>query len=252
MQNPKKELRDYLNKLIFRLLYIKGINKQLKLLKKWEIPDKIIALETGAYFFKLVSYSFNRTLLIELCMLLCDREKKGIVDWLSKAKENSKSLEPIIYNPDSGKREILRSEAYQKIVRKQQELIASKKDIIDRVKGRRDKALAHSDARYFNEPDDLYIKFPLSIKEIGELINIASEILSMQHIYLFGSDLDIQVYTTSNIDTILWHIRGFKRVLDDKKAEFLYPYFYRFDNFEEKRRKYLRMLSRSHRDSLKN
>jgi hypothetical protein len=50
MVNPKLELRDYLKKLIIRLLYIKGMNKQLKLLKEWETPSRIIALEIGAYF----------------------------------------------------------------------------------------------------------------------------------------------------------------------------------------------------------
>lgn len=239
MRNPKNELRDYLKKLIVKLLYVKGLNKQLKLLKEWETPKRIIALEIGAYFFKLVGFSFNRTLLIELCLLLDAREEKCIVDWLAKAKEHSKPLGSSIYNPKNGKREILNTDAYRKIISEQQQSLASKKEIIDRVKGRRDRVLTHSDARYFNEPDDLYVKFPLSTEEIDDLINTITEILRMQHVYLFESDLDIQVHATSNIDTILSHTRGFKRVWHDKRAKSLYPSLYKLDDFEEKLKEHL-------------
>lgn len=239
MQNPKSELRKYLNVLINRLLYIKGLDYQLKLLKEWETPKRMIALETGAYFFKLVSFSFNRTILIELCMLLDDREKKGIVDWLFKAKQFAKSLEPTKYNSDTGKREIMKTAFYRNIVTNQQKLISSKKNIIDRVKGRRDKALAHSDARYFNEPDDLYEKFPLSNVEIDDLIVTLTEILRMQYVYLFESNLDIKVYATSNVDTILLYTRAFKRVWFDKRAKSLYPYMYKLDDYEEKLKEHL-------------
>lgn len=241
MTNPKEELRVYLKRLINRLLYIKGLNKQIKLLKEWETPNRIVALEIGAYFFRLVGFSFNRTLLIELCMLFDDREEKCIIDWLVKAKEHSKALEPSIHSIENGTREILTPEVYQKIVTEQQEIIVSKKEVIDRVKGQRDTVLAHSDAKYFNDPDDLYVKFPLSTEEIDDLIATATatETLRMQHVYLFESDLDIQVHTTSNIDTILWHTRGFNRVRHDKRAESLYPYLYKLDDFEEKLKEHL-------------
>ncbi|MCX6175714.1 MAG: hypothetical protein NTZ27_13260 [Ignavibacteriales bacterium] len=239
MKDPKNELRDYLQKLIRRLLYIKGLNKQLILLKEWETPSRIVALEIGSYFFKLVGYSFYRTILIELCMLLDDREEKCIVDWLNKAKEHAKALEPTIYNSDSGKREIINPEPYHKIIIEQQELINSIMEIISNIKGRRDTTLAHSDAKYFNNPEDTYEKFPLTNTDIERVIETATQILRMQHVYLFESDLDIQVHATSNIDTILWHTRGFKRVWQDKRAKSLYPYFYKLDDYEEKLKEHL-------------
>lgn len=220
-------------------MFIKGLNKQLKLLKEWETPSRIVALETGAYFFKLVAFSFNRTILIELCMLLDDREQKCIIDWLSKAKEHSKTLEPTTYNPDSGKREILKTEAYQKIITEQQRLINSKKDVIERVKGRRDTVLVHSDAKYFVNQDDLYVKFPLNNKEVDDLINTSTEILRQQYVFLFKSDLDIQVHATTNIDTILINTRGFKRVWFDKRTKSLYPCLYKLDDYEEKLKEHL-------------
>lgn len=237
MQDPKNEIRDYLKKLIHRLLYVKGLNKQLKLLREWETPERIIALEIGSYFFRLVGFSFYRTLLIELFMLLNDREEKCINDFLIKANENAKSIEPKRFNIKSGKREIVNFIDYQKVIKEQQELINSKKTIIDNIKGRRDTSLTHSDAKYFNNPDDIYIKYPLSDENIEDVIELATEILRIQHVYLLDSDLDIQVHATSNIDTILWHTRGFSRVWHDERAKDLHPGLYKLDDFEERLKK---------------
>jgi len=234
MIDPKNEIRAYLNKLINRLLYVKGLNKQLKLLREWETPNRIIALEIGSYFFRLVGFSFYRTLLIELCMLLDDREEKCINDFLIKANENAKAIEPKRFNLKSGRREITNFTEYQNVIREQQELIISKKNIVDNIKGRRDTSLAHSDATYFNNPDDIYVKYPLSDENIEDVIELATEILRMQHVYLLDSDLDIQVHVTSNIDTILWHTRGFNRVWFDERARPLHPGLYKLDDYEER------------------
>lgn len=234
MTNPKIEIREYLSKLIHRLLYVKGLNKQLKLLKEWETPNRIIALEIGSYFFRLVGFSFHRTLLIELCLLLDDREEKCIVDFLANAKEHAQAIEPKRFNATTFKREKVSFKDYQKIIEEQQKLISSKNDIIKNVKGRRDTSLTHSDAKFFNNPDDSYVKYPLSEENLDELINLSTEILRTQHLYLMDSDIDIQVYATSNIDTILWHTRAFNRVWFDKRATELHPGLYKLDDYEER------------------
>ena len=234
MQDPKNEIRDYLKKLIHRFLYVKGLNKQLKLLREWETPNRIVALEIGSYFFRLVGFSFYRTLLIELCMLLDDREKKCIVDFLEKAKEHAKAIEPKRFDVSKFKREPVNFQDYQNIIEEQQKLINSKSEIISNIKGRRDTSLAHSDAQFFNNPDDTYVKHPLSDENIEDLIELSTDILRTQHLYLMDSDLDIQVHTTSNIDTILWHIRGFNRVWFDKRATELHPGLYKLDDYEER------------------
>jgi len=245
MENPKEELREYLKKLIHRLLYLKGLNLQLKTLKEWETPERVIALEIGSYFFRLVQFSFYRTLLIELCLLLDSREQKCIVDWLVKARANAKVLEPSKYNPVTGEREVIKPDAYCEIISEQQNLINGKKEIISNLKGRRDTSLVHSDAKYFNNPKDVYEDFPLPTEDLLSLIEIATEVLRMQHVYLLGSDLDIQIYATSNIDTILLHTRGFRRVWFDKRAESLYPYLYKLDDYEEKLKEHLSKHSKN-------
>lgn len=233
MTNPKKEIREYLSNLIKQLLYINGLDEQLKIIKDWESENKYEALNIGGYFFRLVAYSFNRTILIELCKLFSDNEHKSIVDFLKKAREHTSSIEASKFNRTSQKREILKPEVYHSYIDEQEKLITSKSKIIISLKTHRDKALAHSDSAYFSNPEKLYENFPLDTKEIDELMKVATEILRYQHVYLLESDLEIKVYSVRSIDTVLQYVRAYKRILDDKDgggAEFLR---YKWDDYNK-------------------
>ncbi|MFB0516326.1 MAG: hypothetical protein ACETWG_06960, partial [Candidatus Neomarinimicrobiota bacterium] len=50
-------------------------------------------------------------------------------------------------------------------------------------KAQRDRALAHSDAAYFNNPQALYKRYPLSTKDIDGLMDTVSEILRQQDLF---------------------------------------------------------------------
>lgn len=234
MTNPKKEIREYLSNLIKQLLYINGLDEQLKIIKDWESENKFEALNIGGYFFRLVAYSFNRTILIELCKLFSDKKKqKSIVDFLKKAREHTSSIEASKFNPASQKREILKPEVYHSYIDEQEKLITSKNKIIINLKTHRDKALAHSDSAYFSDPEKLYKNFPLDTEEIDELMKVATEILRYQHVYLLESDLEIKVYSVRSIDAVLQYVRAYKRILDDKEingAEFLR---YKWDDYKK-------------------
>jgi hypothetical protein len=49
-----------LNALIKRFLIIQSLFEQIKILKQWEIPTKVEAIQRGAYFFTLVNGSFRK------------------------------------------------------------------------------------------------------------------------------------------------------------------------------------------------
>lgn len=233
MKNPKKEIREYLTNLIKQLLYVNGLDEQLKIIKSWESVDKYEALNHGGYFFRLVAYSFNRTILVELCKLFSDKEQKSIIDFLKKAKENSVAIEPSKFNPELQNREVLKPEIYCGYIEEQEKMISSKAEIITNLKTHRDKALAHSDSEYFSDPEKLYANFPLEGKEIDDLISTAKEILRYQHVYLFESDLEIKVYSIHSLNEVLQYTRAYKRILDDKVkggAEYLR---YKWDDYKE-------------------
>ncbi|MFB0515650.1 MAG: hypothetical protein ACETWG_03490, partial [Candidatus Neomarinimicrobiota bacterium] len=206
MKDPGNQLRDYLDKLIRRFLYIKSLDRQLKIINEWETPNRVEALNIGSYFFRLVVYSFNRTILIELCKLVSDKEKKSMVDWLKKAKEHAASIRPTRHNPDysEAEREPIKPEEYRTIIDNQEAQLDAQKIVIDRVKAQRDRALAHSDAAYFNNPQALYKRYPLSTKDIDGLMDTVSEILRQQDFFLRrGYFLEMEVKSAHNVDLIL-------------------------------------------------
>lgn len=236
---PKEKIRDYLKKLIRQLLFVKRLEKQLKLISEWETPSRIVALNIGSHFFRLVSYSFYRTVMIELCKLFSDKEQKSIIDFLNYANKHSSVIEPSRFNPDSQAREIVSNEDYIKVIEGQVSLIESKQEIISNLKAYRDKMLVHSDAKYFEDLKKLYEKYPLEVSQIDELITTAKDILESHHVYLLESHLEIEVHSTSDVDTVLNHTRALKRVWEDKRAKTLYPYLYKLDDYEEKVKEHL-------------
>lgn len=220
MEDPSKQLREYLEKLIFRFLYVKSLDRQLKIIKEWETPNRAEALNIGAYFFKLVIYSFARTILIELCKLVSEKEDKSLVDWLKKAKEHAASIDSTRHNPNYSEteREPIKPEEYVTIIEGQESQLAGQREVIDRIKTQRDKILAHSDAKYFNNPQEFYEQYPLSTEDIDGLMETVSDILSEQHLYLFQSDLlDMDISSASKVDVVLRFARAFSRARKDRE-----------------------------------
>ncbi len=237
MKDPGKQLRDYLEKLIHRFLYIKSLDRQLKLINEWETPNRAEALNIGSYFFRLVIYSFNRTILIELCKLVSDKEEKSLVDWMKKAKEHTATIKPTRYNPDysEAEREPIKPKEYRTIIDSQEDQLDAQKTVIDRVKAQRDRALTHSDSAYFNNPQELYKHYPLSTNDIDDLMDTVSEILRQQHLFLLGGDiLEMEVKSVHNVDIILRYVRGFSRARKDKELikKGFKPFLYTHDDQE--------------------
>jgi len=222
MENPDKQFKEYLERLIFKVLHIHSLHKQILLISQWDTPERIIALQIGLYFFELTLFSFRRTVIIELCKLLAKREEKSLFDFLIKLKENVKSLEPSIYAPSTfdsttRERQILKPEVYIEIINKHIEGINAHDKLIKTLISRRDKDIAHSDSTYFNNPHKLHLLFPLNDLEISPLLDTISEILRKHHSLLLHSDMTIEVHSVHNVDTVLKNIRAFDRVWHDKR-----------------------------------
>lgn len=216
MRDPINQMKEYLNILIFRFLHIKSLYNQVKIIYSWDTPNRISALESGAYFYELVLYSFNRTIVLELCKLTSVREDKSLFDWLNKAKIHVESLEPSIYLPEEGTREIIQNHKYKSLIDDEIEELNNHRSIIDTLKTRRDKDIAHSDSTYFNDPYKLSTMFPLNDIDIKNLMETISSILQKQHTLIFHSHLMMDISSLHNIDTILNSTRAFNRVWKDR------------------------------------
>jgi len=233
MLNPKTEIREYLEKLVRQYIMITGMNNQLKIMREWESPNRIEALNEGAYFFRLVSFSFTRTLLIEIAKFISEKENKSLIDFLITAKKNSKCLFPKKNNPDSKNRDPITEKEFVEIIDNQLEEIEKHCEIISNINSRRDKAFAHTDKQYFNNQSKFYAQFPIKLADIENLMNTISEILRTQHSYLLNSDIDLEVKSTGNVDRILINNRAFNRVSRDKNLIKLgiKPFEYGLDDY---------------------
>lgn len=217
MNNPKAELRKYLDTLIRRYLNIKSLHQQLKSIFEWETPARIEALNLGVYFFHLVTYSLSRTVLVELSMFLSEKEARSLLDWLTKAKEHAASVKPTRYNASysGGEREPIKPEEYRAIIDDQIAQLHAQKDVIDRIKARRDKAIAHLDKAYFDDPKALDRDYPLGNDDIDDLMEVVSSTLRKHHSCLFEADMRMEVVSVHTVDTVLQYARAFMRARRD-------------------------------------
>lgn len=221
MINPQKHLTNYLFKLIKRYAKIKLYKRQLEILDEWKGPHRIDTLNKGATFFKLVEASFKRTMLVELCLFISEKEQINIFDWLNKAKIHSKSLNPTRSNRNDkvgNSRLLIKDGEYKKIIGEQIISFSKHKNIMINLIAHREKIFTHYDASYFNNPKSIFKKYAIDIFELDDLMKTIEEILSAQHSYLFVSSIaSFEVSSYSNVDMILSYTRAFMRIRKDKK-----------------------------------
>ena len=216
MNNPEKELRDYLNELIKRYLFITAYVKQLEILESWEMPNRIDTLNKGAHFFNLVYRSFIRTIFVELYKLVDKREKRSLIKWLSQAKTFAVNLKPSRYNSKTGKRESIKVNVYQDIVSENENKIQNQNKIIHSIKSIRDKVIVHTDPTYFLNEKEFYQKYPISMSEVEILLKTIGDILSEQHVYLMKSAAILELKGLGSVESILNYTRAFMRIRKDK------------------------------------
>jgi len=218
MENLHKEIREYLKRLIHNFLYIQSLQNQLKMINDWNKPEKVQAINIGSHFFSLVIYCFHRSILIELSKYLLKNEKRSIRNFLKIACENASIIGPTKYNKvkNGALRVPIKTEVYRKIIRRHKNLIESKEDIIRRLKSIRDQYLAHSDPKFFDNPNAAFQQYSIKNSEIDELLEIIKNILRCHHILLLEGDVNLDTYGM-NVDSVLRYILAFSKIRKDKE-----------------------------------
>ena len=218
MINPKEKLREYLDQIIHRFLNTKSLFHELKRINSWSTPDRLETLNHGCYFFQLSTYSMTRIYLVELATILCEREERSLIDWLKKAQDHAKSICPTRYNPNhKGDREPVKTEEYKTIIDQNLRELSSHGNVIGRIKGWRDKSIAHLDKTYFDNPSAIYEDYPINNIEIDQLIETVSKILREHYLYLFQADLRMEILSEMNADAVLNYVRAFQRIRKDNE-----------------------------------
>lgn len=217
MKNPHKQLRDYFENIMFDFLYINALHEQVKTIYQWNDAREEKTLNTGSFFFKLVLFSFNRTILIDVSKLVSEKEDKSLIDWLKQVKMHSESFKPVRYSSKQNKTVVIPKKLFHEIVDKQLEQITSKQAIIDRIIGRRNKFLAHRDSSIFNNSQLLDELYPINDLEIEELLETISNIFIEQHLYVNDSAFDMRINSGTDLETILRFVRAAKRFREDER-----------------------------------
>lgn len=218
MNNPKEELRNYLDQIVHRFLNTKSIFQELKKINSWSSPERIETLNHGFHFFQLATYSMTRIYLVELAAILSEKEERSLIDWLKKAREHAKAISPTRYNHNcKDEREPIKTAEYQSIIDKNQRELDTHKILIKRIKAWRDKLIAHIDKKYFNEPLAIYQDYQICNTEIDQLIEAVSKILHEHYLYLFKADSRMEILSEMDVDSVLNYVRAFQRIRKDKE-----------------------------------
>jgi hypothetical protein len=218
MKNPKIQLRAYLNILFHRFLNTKSLYQELMRIYEWKAPNRFAAYSLGAYSFELAEYSLLRIVLVEMAALLSENEDRSLVDWLKKAREHAACLEPRCYNPgySGGGRQPVKVEEYRTMIDGHKNRLDVEQEVIDRIKARRNKTIAHFDSAYFSNPKAVDKRYPLTYSDIKRLMDVVSEILRKHYSYLFNTDPRMEILSVENIDKVLNYARAFQRVRKDR------------------------------------
>ena len=137
--------------------------------------------------------------------------------WLKRAWECAAEVKPTRYNPHQtrGEREPISVKEFRTLIDGQIAELEARKDTISRIKGRRDKATAHLDKEYFDDPQALSRDYPLTDNDLDDLIELVGSILRKHHSWLFGSDIVMEVRSVHTIDAVLEYTRAFMRARQD-------------------------------------
>lgn len=217
MINPKERLREYLDQLIHRFLNTKSLFQELNRIYSWYVPGRVETINLSSYFFQLSTYSMTRIYLVELAIMLSEKENRSLLDWLKKAQEHAESIGPTRYNPNhaTADREPIEAEEYKAIIDSHISKLEYHKNLIGRIKAWRDKSITHLDKTYFDDPSAIVRDYPIDNDEIVQLIEVVSKILKQHYSYLFQADLRMEILSEMNVGVILNYARAFQRVRKD-------------------------------------
>lgn len=218
MQNPKREIPEYLDKLKKAFLYLTTYQTQLDQIFEWNRNNPGEPYLSGQ-FMEISIFNLQTMIMLETYKLAAEKEQISVRELLKHCQTHYSQIEPSVYDREAeNQRRILSKEEYEDIIIKNFEALDAHNETIDHLRAIRDKSIAHADKKYFQDSDRLYADFPLKWKNVIALIECLKSILK-EHIVLIqhaDSDLD-RIYGTYDAKGILTSLRGFERFWVNRK-----------------------------------
>ena len=194
------EIEAYVNHIVF---VQDCLTAYKSLMNAINVDNEKINLSSG--FFTIVKYALCKCMLTELSKIYIGSGKEKTLNrlinlvlsnlnLLSKKKKISYLEEP----------EMIEYVEYKKInIKKEIEKLKGeldeKQEVIERLKGIRDKVLAHNDPQYFNGEYNFYEDYPFGMKETEELLFFAEYLCN---IFLDNLDNRVICFKSLNADDL--------------------------------------------------
>lgn len=209
-------LEKYLKTLAMNLHFMKGVLKQAVKFDSWVKLNGSEDIKIGRFYFDITIHSFMRLLIFETCKILSESEKRSLHHWLLCAKDNVESLNPTIYETESGEIEVP-IEKYKSLIDGHLAIIEDLKPQLKVFKRYRDKVFGHADEEYFLNNEKLFSEYPITWQDFEKILNLLNEIITKHYSLLLNSSIDLELHSATDIEPVLNHLRGFKRVWHNKK-----------------------------------
>lgn len=177
MQNPKKEIPEYLDKLKKAFLYLSTYQTQLDQIFEWNRNNPREPYLSGQ-FMEISIFNLQTMIMLETYKLAAENEQVSVRELLKHSRTHYSQLEPSIYDRRSeNQRNILSRKEYEEIIDRNIEDLSAHSETIDNLKGIRDKSIAHADKKYFQDSEKLYADYPLNWKSVTDLVECLKNIL---------------------------------------------------------------------------
>ncbi|MFB4168255.1 hypothetical protein [Virgibacillus sp. JSM 102003] len=181
------------------------LNKYLK--QKSNQEDNLNAMNKAPAFFNLTIHSFQYSSIMGLAKIFepASRDSKSINNFLNFVESNHKK---IFLNDSTTKKKLGRTlNIDESTIIKHKEKLCEVEPIVKNLLSWRDKSFAHNDKRYFKDREALGRDFPITYKEIENLIQLAAEILNTYQVGYNGNSTHIIPSNTYDVDKVINALR---------------------------------------------
>lgn len=187
MGNTNEELKSELSEFLLRLeekaLIVYGNLWSYKTLVECTYDERLEILRMFEGFFLLTKDALMTNIIVRIFNLY-DKgpdAKRAIHNYLKRARDAAHAIAPShdqIYNKEN----LVKTIDYQLTQ------IENARPTLDKIDGHRTKYRAHSDKHFFDDPERILRRYPLSIEELVEIDELTRSILKSHHLWMTGND----------------------------------------------------------------
>ena len=205
-----KEIKAYLIRIVW-------INDYLTVYKS--VSDASVEynneINMAPAFFQISLDAIRYSFCMELAKLYGKSENEGTIKGLIKLIRNNKNLFPTEvkegcywFEGDLGNPVDIKSIDIAEELSKYEKDLEELESIVQKVRGRRNRCLAHNDKKYFINPEQVARDFPLNFDEATRLVNFGEDFCNNMLAYLSDQRMYCKSSNANDLNNLLWATRN--------------------------------------------